>query len=238
MGFSLGIKSAHKRVVLKEAEWGLVGFSLEGDLYFYRVCPFGATFSASRWSRLGGWILRLMHLMLWFPHAGFLYVDDFLFFQDEQIMPISATLLCILCQCLAIPVSWKKCELSHSTSWIGWRFHFGSAYIEVPADKLSKLRKLLGDLKPNTRTSAKLLEKFIGLAMWLTQLFPYMRIWLNHLFRDLYSIPASHFSIVPSNWLQVPACVNDDLTFHSRPQGTAVPVGGTIFSEASASENS
>ena len=57
-GFSLDIKSAHKRVVLKESEQGLLGFSLNDSLYFYRVCPFGGTFSAYWWQRLGGWILR------------------------------------------------------------------------------------------------------------------------------------------------------------------------------------
>ena len=40
-GFSLDVKSAHKRVVLKESEQGLLGFSLNDSLYFYRVCPFG-----------------------------------------------------------------------------------------------------------------------------------------------------------------------------------------------------
>ena len=49
-GFSLDIKSAHKRIVLHPEERGLVGFSLDGDLYFYLVTPFGATFSASWWS--------------------------------------------------------------------------------------------------------------------------------------------------------------------------------------------
>ena len=52
-GFSLDIKSAHKRVVLKESEQGLLGFSLNDSLYFYRVCPFGATFSVYWWQRRG-----------------------------------------------------------------------------------------------------------------------------------------------------------------------------------------
>lgn len=43
-GFSLDIKSAHKRIVLHPTERGLVGFSLNGDIYFYNVTPFGATF--------------------------------------------------------------------------------------------------------------------------------------------------------------------------------------------------
>ena len=58
-GFSLDIKSAHKRIVVKESEQGLLGFTLQNQLYFYRVCPFGATFSAFWWQRLGGFFASL-----------------------------------------------------------------------------------------------------------------------------------------------------------------------------------
>ena len=79
MGFSLDVKAAHKRVVLHPEECGLVGFSLEGKLFFYRVSPFGAFFLAFWWARLGGLLLRIFHHLLWLSHAGFLYVDDFYF---------------------------------------------------------------------------------------------------------------------------------------------------------------
>ena len=49
MAFSLDIKAAHKRIVLHEDEQGLVGFTLNQKLYFYRVTPFGAVFSAHWW---------------------------------------------------------------------------------------------------------------------------------------------------------------------------------------------
>lgn len=59
-GFSLDIKSVHKRIVLHPDERGLVGFSLDGDLYFYLVTPFGATFSASWWSWVAGFFAPSM----------------------------------------------------------------------------------------------------------------------------------------------------------------------------------
>lgn len=80
-GFSLDIKAAHKRVVIREPEQGLLGFQLNGSLFFYRVCPFGATFSAFWWQRLGGWILRFFHHAVWIPHSAWLYVDDYLWLQ-------------------------------------------------------------------------------------------------------------------------------------------------------------
>ena len=49
----LDAKSAHKLCVIKEAHRGLVGFSLNNKLYFYKVCPFGAKFSAHWWGAFG-----------------------------------------------------------------------------------------------------------------------------------------------------------------------------------------
>ena len=52
LGLSIDIKSAHKHIAIRPSERGLVGFSWQNRLHFYRVCPFGATFSAHWWSRL------------------------------------------------------------------------------------------------------------------------------------------------------------------------------------------
>ena len=69
MAFSLDIKAAHKRIVIRDEEHGLLGFTLQGQLFFYRVAPFGATFSAAWWSRLGGWMLRFFHFLIWWAHC-------------------------------------------------------------------------------------------------------------------------------------------------------------------------
>lgn len=100
-GFSIDIESAHKRIVLHPEECGLVGFSLNQSLYFYRVTPFGATFSASWWARLGGWILRFWHRLIWWPHVGLLYVDDFLFTCVNQECPWLQHLCVSPVSCLA-----------------------------------------------------------------------------------------------------------------------------------------
>jgi hypothetical protein len=47
--------------------------------------PGGTTFpSAFWWPRLGGLILRIFHHLIWLSHAGFLYVDDFLFYGGQH----------------------------------------------------------------------------------------------------------------------------------------------------------
>lgn len=56
-----------------------------------------------------------------------------------------------------------------------------------------------------------------------------MRTWLHYLYRDLHSIPASHFSVNPGNWEQVIQSVDDQLSFTHRPPGTAIPIGGQLI---------
>ena len=179
MAFSLDIKAAHKRIVLHEEEQGLVGFTLNQKLFFYRVTPFGAIFSAHWWARLAGFLLRIFHRLIWWAHTGLLYMDDYFFTQCSDMMPVSATLVCLLCQICHIPISWGKCELGGTIQWIGWTFHITAGYIEIPKQKLSKLLTYLSEMKRSSRRTRRHFEKLIGLAMWITQLWPYMRIWIR-----------------------------------------------------------
>ena len=145
-------------------------------------------------------------------------------------MPVTAALLCVLVLCCRIPISWKKLELASTISWIGWRFHFSSGFVELPMNKLDKIRRYLQQLSQSSRTTRKDLEKFIGIMMWVTQLFPYMRIWLHYSYKDLYAIPATHFSIDRDHWPAVAPCLTDDLVFHTRPPNTAIPIQGKLIS--------
>ena len=187
LGLSIDIKSAHKRVAIGQSERGLVGLSWQNRLHFYRVCPFGATFSAHWWSRLGGFLLRLCHRMLYISHIGLLYVDDFIFSQSDKVLPISACLILLLFQAIRLPISWRKCELSHSVVWIGWKFNFLSGLVSIPQEKQKKLLALIDQLRSHQRVPLKSLQKFLGLAMWITQLFGQMRIWLHYLYMDIRS---------------------------------------------------
>jgi len=144
---------------------------------------------------LGSFILRCLHLLLWWSHAGFLYVDDFFFIFPKKVAWIMACLCCILAQVLNIPISWRKIEFGPRVQWIGWQFHVTAGYISLPSNKIDKLSDYISSMLKTTRTSKKSLEKLVGLLNWVTQIFLLMRCWLPIIYRDLYYIPASHYSI-------------------------------------------
>ena len=142
---------------------------------------------------------------------------------------LSAAVIAIICLLTGLPISWKKCELGSCIVWIGWSFHLSAGYVSLPSPKRHKLLELLQKMMSSNHCSRRTLERFLGLALWVTQLWPEMRIWLHYLYKDLYSIPASQFSIDPGSWDEVLRCLSNELTFTSKPQHTAIPINGQLI---------
>ena len=113
----------------------------------------------------------------------------------------------------------RKNELGQDITWIGW---------SIPHAKVKKLQGLIQKLHSCEKTSKKCIEQFLGLAMWITQLFPCMHTWLHSLCRDLHAIPATLFSVDPSQWNLTVNCLSDTLVFEKRPSGSATPIGGRL----------
>ncbi len=78
VAFSADVKGAHELCRLRTSEHGLVLFECIGILCYYLVCHFGGAWSSYRWARAGGALHRVLRLLLWDPHPGWLYVDDWL----------------------------------------------------------------------------------------------------------------------------------------------------------------
>ena len=82
--FSLDVKAAHKSIRVLPSERGLLGIRVGNKLHFYKVCPFGASFSAYWFGRLGAFLVRVMHF-IYVPHFLALYVDDLLGSKTRQL---------------------------------------------------------------------------------------------------------------------------------------------------------
>jgi len=98
---------------------------------------------------------EVIHCLLWWSHAGFIYVDDFFFLFPKSVAWIMACICCIFAQVLNIPISWRKTEFGPRVQWIGWQFHITAGYISLPTNKIDKvfdapilsdLRKILGEI--------------------------------------------------------------------------------------------
>ena len=227
---TLDVKQAHKRIFIRESEHGLLGFTLKNKIFFYRVAPFGATFAQHWWGRMGSFLLRMIHLLIWVAHAALLFVDDFFVAQDKSVLPATGAMICLFFQILGVPLSWKKLMFGVRVSWIGWEFNMAAMSVSLQPTKRSKLLDLIDRLRRHPRTSVKDLERFIGLALWACNLFPVMKSQLHYLYKDLFSPGASHFSVGPDYWPEVKDCLRQDLRFFRTPPGTAIPVNSKLLS--------
>ena len=232
---SIDIKSAHKRVVVNSAEQGLLGFTCENpdgtnSLYFYRTCPFGATFAQHWWGRLGSAILRILHILIWVAHTGHLFVDDYIFSQAASVLPATGAMICMFFQCMGIPLSWHKLQLAFRVSWIGWDFQFSAGIVMLKESKRLKLLGMVQDLRRRPRLTRKDLERFIGLALWATNLFPVLKSMLHTFYHDLYSPAATNYSVPPECWQNLRNHLSPSLEFVSVPPGTAIPLHSRLLS--------
>ena len=228
--FSLDIKSAHKRVVVRKEEQGLLMLQYKGKLFHYQVAPFGAKFSQHWWGRLGSFLLRFYHAFLYIKHAMYLFVDDYLLTSLAKLLPLQATILVILCRLFHIPISWTKCTLGPRQTWIGWQFDFNAGLIFLHKAKQQKLLRMIAEIRKHSKVKKKTIEKFLGLAMWSTSIFPTMRVHLHWLYSDLAKPQATLYSCQPGDWAQLCTCLTADLVFRTRPQGTSIPVGARLIS--------
>ena len=92
-----------------------------------------------------------------------------------------------------------------------------AGYVSLPQPKTDKLTDHISSMRKSLGTIEKSLEKLVGLLNWVTQIFLLMRCWLPVLSRDLYQIPASHYSIDPGHWRHVMECLKDELHFFKDP---------------------
>ena len=131
-GASIDIKAAHKRMLIREDERGALLFQFEKRLYAYRTANFGAKTSG----RVSGALLRLIHKLLYFRHAAWVYVDDFLFLFPSKTALIQFTLAILLLRILGPPLSWKKLEFDSSIEWNGWSIQPSTMTAQLPKFRL------------------------------------------------------------------------------------------------------
>ncbi|CAE7705984.1 unnamed protein product, partial [Symbiodinium microadriaticum] len=98
------------QLVQKEVQEGWV-FSADNQLWFYRVAPFGGSFSAHWFQRISAFMMRMFHLLLWVQHALWAYVDDFFLVQPSSVIELGASLLLCFCAVFGVPISFAKLQL-------------------------------------------------------------------------------------------------------------------------------
>lgn len=106
--------------------------------------------------------------------------------------------------------TWKKLEFDSSIESNGWSIQPAVKTAQLPPCKHNKIRFLIDTLLQIP--CRKNLEKIIGVLLWATSLVHHVRFRLTSLYRDLYSIPATNYSIPPTKWNQFLTILNEGAT--------------------------
>ena len=179
-GFSIDVEAAHNTVRVMDEDHGLLLFMApDGRLVGFTVCHFGGRSSAYWWSRVGALLMRLGHRIIYVSHAGFLYVDDFLWLLKSAVAPLHACLLLALFLAIGVPISWRKLRLGQKIEWIGWVLNFKYNIWELQAAKLSKALAFLTLVAQGCPITRKEMEQGTGFMLWLTNRFPMHRRFLS-----------------------------------------------------------
>ena len=209
-GASIDIKAAHKRMLIREDERGSLLFKFDDRLFAYPSAHFGAKTSAWHWGRVSGALLRLLHSLLYFRHAAWVYVDDF-------FLPIYTG--------YHFTPSHRSTSFDKTIDWNGWTIHPSTMIAQLPSSKQAKINSLITAVLQSP--SRKNLEKIIGVLLWATSLVHHVRFLLTSLYRDLYSIPATNYSINPAEWESFLNLLNDcaTITTHNHLH---LPIGSQL----------
>ena len=229
MALSLDIQAAHKQVRLAPSDQGLVMFAFQGRYFHYKVAHFGGKFSAFWWSRVGAFLIRLLHQLLGQGHKAFIYVDDLLLIAPSTQIAHITWLTTVFLLLLGTPISWKKAQLGFHISWIGWHFNFQFMTVQLLEEKSQKLLRRLKQVITAKRVPPKQLEQLLGMLIWFTAIAKHLRPHLAPIYKCLYDAPATLFSIPAASW---PAFVNslDELAVLIKPHPHCIlPLGGRVI---------
>ena len=227
--WSIDVKSAHKSIRVRESEQGLLGIRVGPKLFFYKVCPFGAAFSAFWFARLGAFFVRTLHRLIYISHFLALYVDDFLGYQSATVAEMGLCITLCFCSAFAVPLSWKKLQFGCNIRWIGWELHFDMGCVYIPTDKLEKLVEHISTALRGKCTDRQTLSKICGMLQWLFKLFPLAKPWLRSLYQDLHSPRATNFSLRQSDWHTFVECLSSTLHLVKLPPGGAMSIGSKVL---------
>ena len=186
IAFTADVSKAHKRIRLHPEEQGLLLFQWMGILYHYKVCHFGGRFSGYWWARMGAYLHRMLHRIIFISHAGWLYVDDWLWRFRTDIAPIGAMLTCMSLVAVGCPLSWHKLAYGRAVKWIGLIHNFSERTFTIPEDKTARALEFLQQVGQSDNTFDRhQLQSGTGLLMWLSMLLHLLRPWLSEFYAAL-----------------------------------------------------
>ena len=185
IAITLDVKSAHKIMRVAEKDGGCSFFGIEGILYRYLTCHFGAAWAAYWYGRIAGMLMRLVHLIVGCPHLGFAYVDDTLLVVPEAEALNTACVVVLLLELIGVPLSYHKLRIAAEVQYIGLTVNVTDFSLGINDEKRGTMRCFLQEIREGCRLDKEFLRKGTGRLQWVSELLPRARAWLPEFYKLL-----------------------------------------------------
>ena len=225
----LDVAKAHRRILIRKQDRGLLCFRHKNVLYQCTILNFGARVSSFYWARAAGLLVRLIHRLLRVRHSAKIYVDDLLCLLDSASAPVWASHVVVLLLLIKVPLSWHKCALSQRVVWIGWEIDLSIFTVRLDPQKFRRLCDLLRLCLASRRCSTHLLERVTGKLLWLSSLFRTFRPSLAPLYRDQHSFLPTMTALDPLRWTDFRSKLSEDLRLLHPVGLAALPPGSRVL---------
>ena len=225
----LDVAKAHRRILIRKQDRGLLCFRHKNVLYQCTTLNFGARVSSFYWARAAGLLVRLIHRLLRVRHSAKIYVDDLLCLLDSASAPVWASHVVVLLLLIKVPLSWHKCALSQRVVWIGWEIDLSIFTVRLDPQKFRRLCDLLRLCLASRRCSTHLLERVTGKLLWLSSLFRTFRPSLAPLYRDQHSFLPTMTALDPQRWTDFRSKLSEDLRLLHPVGLAALPPGSQVL---------
>jgi hypothetical protein len=211
------LKSAFRHILVRMADWHLLGFSWKGAYYCEVFLPFGlrsAPFLYNIFAELLHWGANAIGIKVVFH-----YLDDFLFIEPASSAVCALDRFEELASFLGFSLNpSKRVPPTTSLSFLGIALDTIAMTASLPADKITKTLAALRRLQDRSRCTQQELPQLVGLLQFACKVLPAGRPFLRRFITAAYSV--RH----PSHRIYLSADLREDLGWwvHFLPQWNGI----------------
>ena len=138
-GLAIDVKEAHRLPLIRQEDWRFQACRARagGSIYVYKCGVFGIASIAYWWSRLGGALVRLAHLLA-IPEDGLwlmLMADDLKAESTGERPKRSILYVILLWSVLGVPLSWTKVQGGRRLAWIGYEVQLDTMSLGISENR-------------------------------------------------------------------------------------------------------
>ena len=190
------IKEAYRLIPLAPNCYNLLGFQLEGQYFYDRCLPMGASSSCAIFEKFSDSLVYILKEVYKVKHI-IKMLDDFLFIGESEILcKYALDSFRHLCKLIGVPLAEEKTVLPCTCLiFLGIQLDKDRNEASIPPDKVSAYLSEIRDLRKRSRCSYKELKSAIGKLQFASAIVPSGRCFLRRL-HDATAGPKSSFSQV------------------------------------------